>query len=908
MDTAEIRRRFQAHFADDTSVGNHSVVPSASLLLDDPNLLFVNAGMVPFKPYFLGQETPPFQRATSVQKCIRTPDIEDVGKTTRHGTFFEMCGNFSFGDYFKEGAIGLAWELVTKPVADGGFGLEESRLYPSVYADDPEAVALWQKVTGLPAERILRLGKRENYWSMGVPGPGGPCSEILYDRGESLGPGFDPASLGPEMPVELEDRLLEIWNLVFMQDELSAVRSKDDFDIAGSLPKKNIDTGMGLERVAFLLQGKANMYEIDVMYPVIQRAEELTGRRYGADHEDDVRFRVVADHVRSSMMLIGDGVTPGNDGRGYVLRRLLRRAIRSMRLLGVEDRVLPELMPLSRDKMGETYTDLLRDWERISSVAFAEEDAFRTTLKAGTQIFDTATAEVKKAGGSQLSGDRAFALHDTYGFPIDLTLEMAAEQGLTVDEPGFRRLMGEQRDRAKADARAKKGSHANTAAYREVADALGSPVEFTGYTETVSEGAVRGIVAGGATVGAAGAGDEIELVLDRTPFYAEGGGQLADHGVIELANGARVEVRDVQSPITGLVVHTAVVLDGEVTLGTPAQGFVDLERRHSISRSHTATHMVHKAFREALGETATQAGSENSPGRFRFDFSATGSVPESVMADVEARVNDVVLDDLAVHAEYMSQAEAVKSGAMALFGEKYGDTVRVISVGDWARELCGGTHTERSGQLGVIKLLGESSIGSGVRRVEALVGGDAYRFLAREHVIVNQLADALKARPEELPERVASIVEKLRVAEKDLEKVRVAQLLAAAGELASRAQKVGPVSVVAHRADGAGGGDVRTLALDVRGRLPQGEPGAVVVIGTQSGSGGSGKVSVVAAVNDAGQERGVSANDLVRAVGPLVGGRGGGKADVAQGGGADASRIDEALALVTAEVARMAGA
>ena len=352
MDTAEIRRRFQAHFEN----AGHTVVPSASLLLDDPNLLFVNAGMVPFKPYFLGQETPPYSRATSVQKCIRTPDIEDVGKTTRHGTFFEMCGNFSFGDYFKDGAIELAWDLITKPVADGGFGLDESRLYPSVYADDPEAVALWQKATGLPAERILKLGKKENYWSMGVPGPGGPCSEILYDRGSSYGPDFDPTTLGPDMPVELEDRLLEIWNLVFMQDELSAVRSKDDFDIAGSLPKKNIDTGMGLERVAFLLQGRENMYEIDVMYPVIERAEELTGKKYGADRDDDVRFRVVADHVRSSMMLISDGVTPGNEGRGYVLRRLLRRAIRNMRLLGYDDPALPQLMPVSRDKMGETYT------------------------------------------------------------------------------------------------------------------------------------------------------------------------------------------------------------------------------------------------------------------------------------------------------------------------------------------------------------------------------------------------------------------------------------------------------------------------------------------------------------------------------------------------------------------------
>ncbi|WP_028636765.1 alanine--tRNA ligase [Nocardioides sp. URHA0032] len=898
MDTAEIRRRFVAHFESH----GHTPVPSASLLLDDPNLLFVNAGMVPFKPYFLGEEPAPYPRATSVQKCVRTPDIEDVGKTTRHGTFFEMCGNFSFGDYFKEGAIELAWELVTKPVADGGFGLEESRLYPSILDGDDEALGLWRRITGLPDERILRLGRKENYWSMGVPGPGGPCSEILYDRGPAYGPDFDPAGLGPDMPFELEDRLLEIWNLVFMQDELSAVRSKEDFDIAGALPKKNIDTGMGLERVAFLLQDKANMYEIDVMFPVISKAEELTGRRYGADHEDDVRFRVVADHIRSSMMLIADGVTPGNEARGYVLRRLLRRAVRSMRLLGYDDPALPELFPVSRDKMGETYSRLHQDWERISTVAFAEEHAFRQTLRAGTTIFDQATDQLKQAGGTQLSGDKAFALHDTYGFPIDLTLEMAAEQGLSVDEAEFRRLMNEQRQRAKDDAKAKKGQHRDASAYREVADAMGRPVEFTGYDTVVDEGSVRGIVAAGGVVRSAGPGELVEIVLDRTPFYAEGGGQLADQGVIELENGARLEVLDVQSPVTGVVAHHVRVIEGEVTAGLSAQSLVDIERRRSISRSHTATHMVHKAFREALGETATQAGSENSPGRFRFDFSATGAVPESVMVDVEARVNDVVLDDLAVHAEIMTQKEAVASGAMALFGEKYGDRVRVVSVGDWARELCGGTHAGSSGKLGVIKLLGESSIGSGVRRVEALVGSDAYRFLAREHLLVNQLSETLKVRPEQLPERVHDIVEKLRVAEKEIEKVRVQQLLAAGAELAAGAAKVGPVNVVAHRADGAGGGDVRTLALDVRGRLPRGEAGVVVVIGAADG-----KVSVVAALNDEARARGLSANDLVRAVGPLVGGKGGGKDDVAQGGGTDSTRIDEALALVTAEVGRVGG-
>jgi alanyl-tRNA synthetase len=878
MDTAEIRRRFLSYFEQ----RDHTPVPSASLLVDDPTLLFVGAGMVPFKPYFLGQQAPPYQRAVSVQKCARTTDIEEVGKTTRHGTFFQMCGNFSFGDYFKERAIEFGWDLVTRPQSDGGFGFDESVLYASVYHEDDEAIALWRRIAGLPDERIVRLGMKDNFWSMGVPGPCGPCSEILIDRGAQYGPEGDIEKAG--------DRYLEFWNLVFMQNIRGEGGAKEGYQIVGDLPAKNIDTGLGLERVAFLLQGVGSMYEIDEMLPVISNAESLSGRRYGVDERSDVRFRIVADHVRSALMLVGDGVTPANEGRGYVLRRLIRRAVRSMRLLGVEDPTMPELLPASMNLMKRSYPDLERDWSRISAVVYAEEEAFRETLRTGTQMFDLAADQTKQAGHNELAGDQAFRLHDTFGFPIELTLEMAAEAGLTVDEVGFRQLMQQQRDRAKADAKAKKGAHADTTAYRDIADSLGQPVEFTGYDEVTSEATVRGLITESGLAGSAGSGDEIELVLDRTPFYAEAGGQLADHGVIELADGGRIEVLDVQAPVGGLIVHRVRVIDGEVGVGASAHAAVDLERRRSISRAHTATHMVHKAFREALGETATQAGSENAPGRFRFDFTTAGAVPASAMADVEARVNEVVLEDLAVKADIMTPQEAVASGAIALFGEKYGDQVRVISVGDWARELCGGTHAVRSGQLGVIKLLGESSIGAGIRRVEALVGADAYRFLAREHVLVAQLSEALKARPEELLERVNDVIQRLRTAEKQLEAFRAQQLLSAGAELAGSARDVFGVALVAHRADVASPGDVRRLALDIRSRLAGDRPGVVAVAGSANG-----KPAVVVAVNETARSLGLTARSLIEVAAAALGGSGGGKDDVAQGGGTDLSAIDDAL-------------
>jgi len=890
METAEIRRRWLAFFE---SKG-HTIVPSASLLYDDPNLLFVGAGMVPFKPYFLGQETPPWKRATSVQKCVRTGDIDEVGKTSRHGTFFQMNGNFSFGDYFKADAITFAWELLTTSQAEGGYGLDKERLWATVYLDDDEAADLWLTNSEIPAERVVRRGMADNFWSMGVPGPCGPCSEIFYDRGPEYGQEGGPA-------VD-EDRYMEIWNLVFMQNLRGEGTSKDDYPIVGELPAKSVDTGMGLERIASVLQGVDNLYEIDEVYPVLAKAAELAGKQYGAgsahdaahSHPDDVLLRIVADHVRSSLMLIGDGVTPGNEGRGYVLRRMLRRAVRSMRLLGFDQPCLPHLLPLSMERMKASYPELETGFSRISQIAYAEEEAFRRTLASGTTILDTAVARAKSSGRTTLAGDQAFALHDTYGFPIDLTLEMAAEQGIRVDEDGFRRLMKEQRDRAKADARSKKSAHGDTSAYRSTLDSLGSAVEFTGYDETVSEALVAGVLIDGASVDSARAGDEIELVLDRTPFYAEGGGQLADGGQITLAGGAVIEVRDVQSPIKGLVVHRGVVRSGEVSLFEEALARIDLDRRRAISRAHTATHMVHKAIREALGDTATQAGSENAPGRFRFDFNASAALPLSVMSDVEAKVNALLLEDLPVKAQVMTQDEARASGAMALFGEKYGDAVRVVSVGDWARELCGGTHAQRSGQLGLVKLLGEASIGSGVRRVEALVGTDAYAFLAREHAVVGQLTEALKVRPEELPERIAGILGKLKDAEREIVAMRRQQVLAASTSLATGARDVFGVTFVGHDVGtDADADDLRGLALDLRSRLGNDRPSVVAVAGVAKD-----RPVVIIATNNAARQWGLRAGELAKAAAQTLGGGGGGKDDLAQGGGTDASRVGEALAKV----------
>ncbi|HEY7143349.1 MAG TPA: alanine--tRNA ligase [Streptosporangiaceae bacterium] len=885
MESAEVARRFLSFFSE----RGHTIVPSASLVADDPTLLLVNAGMVPFKPYFLGQRVPPFQRAASVQKCVRTPDIEEVGKTTRHGTFFQMLGNFSFGDYFKETAIPLAWELLTSAERDGGFGFSEDRLWVTVYTDDDEAAKLWHDKVGVPQERIQRRGMADNFWSMGVPGPCGPCSEIYYDRGREYG-----ADGGPVVD---EDRYLEVWNLVFMQYARGEGPGKEGFPILGELPSRNIDTGMGLERMAALLQGVDNIYEIDTMWKVLERAAELTEQRYGRDQRADVSLRVVADHVRTAVMLVADGVIPANEGRGYVLRRILRRSVHNLRLLagsqrggsgagGDGERYLHELAAAAVGALGDQYPELRADAPHIHTVIDAEEAAFSSTLRTGTAIFDAAVEETRRRGSQTVRGDLAFQLHDTYGFPIDLTLEMASEQGLAVDEQEFRRLMAQQRQRAKQDAAQKKTGNADISVYAGILDSAGQ-VTFTGYDDLAGEATVIGLLVSGAPVPAAGEGTEVEVVLDRTPFYAEGGGQLADAGVLSTAgqgagDGAEVTVADVQSPVRGLIVHRGRVTAGEIRVGAAVHAQVDTERRRAISRSHTATHLVHRAFRGALGESAAQAGSENSPGRFRFDFTAMGAVPAAVLADAEDEVNQVLTDDLDVRAYHTSLEQARQSGALALFGEKYGGEVRVVEVGDYSRELCGGTHVARSGQLGLVKILGESSIGSGVRRVEALVGMDAFRYLAREHVLVSQLAEQLKARREELPERISGLVTRLRDAERDLQRLQSARLLDSAAELARGAGDIGAAAVVTARApDGTPADGIRKLALDVRGLLPAGRPGVVAIVGVPAD-----RPTVVVTVNDAGRERGLAAGPLVRAAAGALGGRGGGKDDIAQGGGA----------------------
>ena len=892
MLSQEISKRWIDFFAS----RGHTVVPSASLISNEPGAMFTIAGMVPFIPYFLGRETPPFSRATSVQKCIRTLDIEEVGKTARHGTFFQMAGNFSFGDYFKEKAIPFAYELLTTSQDQGGFGLDPERLWVTIYEGDEEASEIWTKTVGFPAERIQRMGMKENYWSTGQPGPAGPDSEIFYDRGPAYGKEGGPAAD--------DDRYIEIWNLVFMQYQRGEGLGKDDFEILGELPKKNIDTGLGVERLAMLLQGVENFYETDQVRPVLDAASKLSGKKYhGSEspedegYEDDVRMRVVADHIRSSLMLIADGVTPSNEGRGYILRRLMRRAIRAMRLLGVTEPCLPVLFPASCEAMKGAFPYVGDDFERISRIAYAEEKAFLHTIETGTERLEEAVAAAKKDGSNAVSGAEAFALHDTYGFPIDLTLEMAAEAGVKVDEKAFRELMAEQRHRAQADAKAKKGAFADLSELRKLVDERGSI--FTGYTELRTETHLRAILVDGVSVPAAKAGDKIEVVLDETPFYAEAGGQAADTGVIT-GNGFIIDVQDVQQPVKGLSVHRAVVREGEVHTGAEVVAQVDVQRRRDGEKAHSGTHIIHAALHQVLGNEATQRGSFNKEGYLRFDFAWGEGLSESAKREVEEVANLAIRDNHQVITREMPLAEAKALGAMSLFGEKYGDVVRVVEIGgEFSRELCGGTHVGSSAEVGSLTLLTEGSVGSGNRRVEALVGLDSFNHLTAERTLVNQLTGLMKVQSSaDLPEKINQTLAKLKAAEKELAQLRREKLQAEAGKLLENAQTIGSVRVLAHDAGELDANGVRELALDLRSRFGS-EATVVAVVGVANG-----RPVILVATNEGAREAGVKAGALVRVAAGVLGGGGGGKDDVAQGGGQDASKIGAALDAVRDAIAQ----
>ncbi len=876
MKTAEIKRRWLAFFE---SKG-HTVVPSASLISEDPSLLFTVAGMVPFIPYMSGLVPAPYSRATSVQKCVRTLDIEEVGKTTRHGTFFQMNGNFSFGDYFKREAIGFAWEFLTSPQEQGGLGFNPQDLWVTVYKDDEESIGIWREIADIPLERIQKRGMKDNFWSTGQPGPSGPCSEIYFDRGPAYG-----REGGPE---EDEDRYIEIWNLVFMQYERGAGGGKEDYPILGELPKKNIDTGMGLERVAFLMQGVENLYEIDEVRPVLDLAAKLAGKTYGAAVEDDVRMRVVADHVRSALMLIGDGVTPANDGRGYVLRRLLRRVVRSMRLLGVDRPIFAELFTASKNAMVDSYPELEGEFKRILTTAVNEEETFLRTLVTGSAVLDEALAQTKQSGSKSLTGDKAFLLHDTYGFPIDLTLEIAEEQGLSVDRDGFKTLMAEQRDRAKADAREKKLGGTDLSVYSEFRG-LGV-TKFTGYEELNTEARVLGLIVDGAANKRAEIGQIVEVILDETSLYAESGGQEADSGLI-VGDGFELEVLDVQKPVKGLVSHKAIVRSGEISLGARAETQVNPEWRLGACQAHSGTHVVHAALRQVLGPQALQSGSYNKPGYLRLDFAWQSALSLETRSEIEEVSNLAIRGDLAVSAQFMSLPEAKQWGAVALFGETYDESVRVIQIGGpWSRELCGGTHVSRSSQIGLVSMIGESSVGSGSRRLEALVGIEAFRSLATERALVARLVESLKVPREQLEERILGSVEDLKAAQKKLASLNSERLAQAIAPAIAAAKTVnGHRLVVLALEELSDAGDIRTIALDARSRVSSED--ALVVVTATSG----GKPLVAVATTDSARTNGLKAGELVRVASSVLGGGGGGKDDYAQGGGADASKLGLAI-------------
>jgi alanyl-tRNA synthetase len=863
----EIRTAFVDFFTE----RNHEYRPSASLIPLDPTLLMTNAGMVPFKPYFLGEEEPPWARAVSVQKCVRTIDIDIIGTTQRHLSFFEMLGNFSFGDYFKEKAIPWGYEFVTEML-----GLDPDRLWFTVYETDDEAAEIWIESVGVPADRVQRGGK-DNFWQMGVPGPCGPSSEIFYDKGEQFGEPGGPIG-------GAEDRYVEIWNLVFMQNI-----QDEPYHVVGDLPAKNIDTGMGLDRIAAILQDVPSVFDIDTTREVLNTAERFTRLEYGASERTDVSLRILADHGRTVTFLIGDGVIPSNDGRGYVLRRVLRRAARHGWQYGGDGLITPRLAETTIEVMGDAYPELVEKRDFILDVVTREEEKFRRTLESGHQLLDTELQE-----SQTLSGGAAFKLHDTFGFPIDLTKEIAAERGVEVDLAGFDVEMEAQRSRARA---AWRGSDSAEAAevYREVIEVHGL-TDFVGYDYESSDGVILSMVQGGEAVERAEKGQTVELFLDKTPFYAESGGQVGDTGKIRTETGEATVV-DTQHVIQGLHGHQAKVTRGELVTGQPVSSAIDSPRREGIRKSHTGTHVLHWALRDVLGEHASQAGSLVDNGRLRFDFSHFSQVAPQELAEVEAEANTRLVANSPVTTTVTSKEEAEEMGAIAFFGDKYGDLVRVVKVGEFSTEFCGGTHTHTAGQVGPLAIISESSIGSNLRRVEALTGMAAYDHLVALRRALGRTGQLLRSPPEEVPERVEQLLERVSGLEGQLEAIASQRMGNLADELSARPVTEGEVSVVIADAGHVSGNELRQIALGVRDRI---EGPSVVIVGSADG----GKGALVAAISKDLVAKGISAGELLSGPAAEMGGGGSPDPELAQAGGPHGERLSAALDKAREELGR----
>ncbi|TDB89068.1 alanine--tRNA ligase [Actinomadura sp. KC216] len=871
MRSTDIRSTFLGFFQE----RDHRVVPSSPLIPADPTLLLTNAGMNQFKPYFLGETTPDHSRLMSVQKCARTSDIENVGRTTRHSTFFEMLGNFSFGDYFKAEAISWAWELFTRH-----YDLDPERIWVTVYLDDDEAERLWRRV-GVSSERIQRLGMEDNHWSMGVPGPCGPSSELHYDRGPSFGREGGPAIDG--------ERYQELWNLVFMQNLRGEGTGKGDYPIIGELPAKNIDTGLGLDRLAAILQDVDTVCETDLLAPTFRLVQEMAGRQYpGRDGSDDsTSIRIVAEHSRSIAFLIADGVLPARDGRGYVLRRLMRRAIRHARKLGMDDLTLPALTASVIDNLGGTWPELRRQSGLIHQVVTAEEEGFERTLRQGSQILESAIGRAT----TTIPGRTAFELHDTYGFPIDLTLDAARSAGLTVDENEFAELLEAQRRQAHEAGQNRKGDTvARQDVYRRITAEHG-PGTFVGYSTTTTGTKVLALLGPNGPLQNAGPGSDIELILTRTPFYAESGGQVGDTGTLHTSS-ATLQVLDTQPGLDGLHVHTVRVLDGEVRPGDEAEATVDADRRAATARSHSATHVLHAMLRRLLGDHAAQRGSRVEPGRLRFDFAHFSPTD---IARVQTLVNDYLLDDPDVRVWQASRAEAEAAGAFALFGEKYGDEVRIVDIGDASRELCGGTHVGHGSQAGPVHIVGESSIGTGLRRIEALTGADALRHYDHQRDLLHELAGILHVSPDQAPARLRQRLETLAETQRHLETLHRAELDAHAERLASQAERLPGGWLVAQIVPGLTSADLRTVATAILNRRG---PRGIVVLGTSS----SGKAALVAATPP-----GIQARDLLTTAAREVGGGAGGKGPIANAGGRNPENLPDAIRTAATEARALLG-